>query len=113
MHNGIQWDTLENSFLTPNDVLLTQGFPTRSSMSMDAPCCSFALDRSHSLNATTGQAGNSMNIHIAGVMLMYGIMFCTRSDDIPLEDMVSIGVIASPNAWSAYLASSEVQPCHP
>jgi hypothetical protein len=110
MNNGIQWHTSDGSFLTPTDVLLTQGFPCRLAMSEGTPCCSFVYDRQRSRSATTGQAGNSMNVHVAGIMVMFACMFVTRTDEVPLQDLVALGLIPGPNAWAPYLSTAS-QPC--
>jgi hypothetical protein len=110
MHNGIQWDTNDGTFLTPTDVLLTQGFPCRLAMSSGTECCSFVYDRQRSRTSTTGHAGNSMNVHVAGIMVMFACMFVNRTDDVPLHDLVAIGLLPGPNAWAGYL-STPSQPC--
>ena len=70
---GIAFDTDSSiaRFFTPEELLITQGFPV-STQSKPVPLCSFNLLRAgRSRTTVVGQAGNSMNVNVVGTMVNY------------------------------------------
>ena len=73
-----------NRALTPQEVLIAQGFPLNEELSKIAtgcqPCCSFELQRERSRNEMMMQAGNSININMIGAAQLFLLGFVRRSD---------------------------------
>ena len=58
------------------------------------PMTSFACKRPSALGerkraAIAGESGNSMNVNIAGMYLLYATLFCRRADMVSFETFVS------------------------
>lgn len=81
---GQMWSHIHKRWLTPSELLVAQGFPVRSSFTHGRPCCSFAVERPPHMpprkrSAIIGQAGNSMNCNIAGIMLLFCFLEVPRA----------------------------------
>ena len=78
---SIWYSSRHERWLTPHELLVTQGFPVHLRWSHGRACCSFA-QRLHDMVPTRGRpsrasvckmAGNSMHTNVAGIILLYAL----------------------------------------
>lgn len=66
---SILFSAMHRRWLTPREMLMTQGFPTGD---CSHPCCSFSrLSDFPSRNAICKMAGNSMHTNVSGVVILF------------------------------------------
>ena len=75
---------------TATELLLTQGFPCTTRVlskgnEADVQCTSFGQPRRRSVLQMRAQAGNTMNVNVVGVFLIFLLSFTNRSDVSPLH----------------------------
>ena len=78
---SIWYSSRHERWLTPHELLVTQGFPVHARWSHGRACCSFAK-RLHDMVPTHQRpsrasvckmAGNSMHTNVAGIVLLYAL----------------------------------------
>lgn len=66
----------------PKEVLATQVFPVAACVRDSPPACSFNVPRASRRRETVkGQAGNSMNVIVAGAAYLYSLLAVQRVGD--------------------------------
>ena len=96
-NSGVMFSSPHQRSLHWSELLISQGFPVLpglaypSNPQAGASCCSFAIARQKSQprrrSAVAGQAGNSMNLNVVGVMLLYALMWVRRADQALEEEL--------------------------
>lgn len=84
--------------MTPTEMLVAQGFPVRRFLGNPAsseslpPVTSFAKEVSQprSRAAVAGMAGNSMNVHVAGIFLIYCTLFVQPAYLLSFEEFLGL-----------------------
>ena len=77
-------EEVEGRWLTPYEILVAQGFPAYAGMApAESPCTSFRVERSSGRHrvAVAGQGGNAMHVEVAGLVLLYCMLFIKYDPD--------------------------------
>ncbi len=76
-NGGLGWTSRAARWFTPLELLALQGHPVYESLQHAAfgATCSFNMPRDRSRNAMGGQAGNSFNLNMIGVVLLYVLLY--------------------------------------
>ena len=92
-NTGLLWSDPHGKWLSGYGCLAAQGFPIHPRHSIDGDVCTGFRDRSkvtlEDRTATVGQAGNSMNVTMIGLGVLFTVLMVKRNED-PLGDLRSL-----------------------
>ena len=90
---GLLWSDLHGKWLSCYGCLAAQGFPIHPRHTINGDVCTGFRDRSkvtpEDRTAIVGQAGNSMNITMIGLGLLFTVLMVKRNE-APLGDLRSV-----------------------
>ena len=74
---GLVWNSRAARWFAPLELIALQGYPVYESLQHAAfgATCSFNTPRDRSRNAMGGQSGNSFNLNMIGVVLLYVLLY--------------------------------------
>ena len=84
-HPHLNYLTRSNRWLAPSEVLVSLGFPldpwlVNPHSGIPHKCCSFAVPRQRNRLVVQHQAGNSMNVNVAMVVILYALVYVKLGD---------------------------------